>query len=48
VTSEESAGVRAADLFCWGIFRKYERSDQGWYGVFKSKIRFETVYLPRK
>ncbi len=46
--SEESAGVQAADLFCWGIFRKYERGDQEWYRLFRRKIRFETVYLPPK
>lgn len=46
--SEESAGVQAADLFCWGIFRKYERRDREWYWVFQRKIRFETVYLPPK
>lgn len=46
--SEQSAGVQAADLFCWGIFRKYERGDWEWYRVFRGKIPFETVYLPPK
>lgn len=46
--SEESAGVQVADLFCWGIFRRYERLDLEWYRLFQSKIQFETVYLPSK
>lgn len=46
--SEENAGVQAVDLFCWGIFRKYERRDLEWYRVFQEKIRFETLYLPPK
>lgn len=33
--SEASAGVQAADLLCWGIFRKYERSDEEWCRVFQ-------------
>lgn len=44
--SEENAGVQAVDLFCWGIFRKYERQDLEWYRVFQGKVRFETLYLP--
>lgn len=43
--SEDSAGVQAADMFCWGIFRKCERGDEEWYRVFRRKIRFERVYL---
>lgn len=46
LASYESKGVQAADLFCWGVFRKYERGDTKWYKVFKEKIRFKGVYLP--
>lgn len=46
--SEENASIQAVDLFCWGIFRKYERRDLEWYLVFREKIRFETLYLPPK
>ncbi len=46
LTSEESAGLQAVDLFCWGIFRKYEYGDREWYEVYHSKIRYETEYLP--
>jgi len=45
LSSVESAELQAADLFCWGIFRKYERDDQEWYDIFKEKIKYETEYL---
>lgn len=41
-------GLQAVDVFCWGIFRKYERGDIEWYNYFKDKIRQEIVYLPEK
>jgi hypothetical protein len=44
--SEESTGLQAVDLFCWGIARKYERNDLRWYDVFRHKIMYETQYLP--
>ena len=46
LTSQESAGLQAVDLFSWGIFRKYECNDCGWYTIYRHKIRFETEYLP--
>ncbi len=46
--SESSAGIQAADLFCWGIFRKYEVGDETWYQVFQEKILCETLFLPPK
>lgn len=45
-TSQENRGIQAADIFSWGIFRKYERKDSAWYELFQGKIRFEDVYLP--
>jgi len=45
LSSMESAELQAADLFCWGIFRKYERDDEKWYDIFKDKISYETEYL---
>lgn len=45
LTSQESAGLQAVDLFSWGIFRKYENNDPQWYNVFCHKVRFETEYL---
>ena len=45
LASAESAELQAADLFCWGIFRKYELDDEDWYDMFKDKIKYETEYL---
>lgn len=45
LTSQESAGLQAVDLFCGGISRKYERNDRDWYNLYRNKIRFETEYL---
>jgi len=44
--STESTGLQAVDLFCWGVFRKYESGDERWYGLYRHKIEFETEYLP--
>jgi hypothetical protein len=35
--------LQAADLFCWGIFRKYEKADTAWYDLFKGKIKNENL-----
>ena len=47
LTSQESTGLQAVDLFCWGIFRKYECNDTEWYNIYRDqkKIKFETEYL---
>jgi len=45
--SHESLGLQAVDIFCWGIFRKYEKRDMEWFNVFwKEKVRYDSVYLP--
>jgi hypothetical protein len=44
-SSTESFELQAVDLFCWGIYRKYEHNDREWYDVYKDKIDFETEYL---
>jgi len=41
----ESIGLQAVDLFCWGIFRKYERKDLAWHDIFKDKVILDTLYL---
>lgn len=46
--SHQNAGLQAVDLFCWGIFRKYERGDQEWYREYSGRIAFETEYLKDK
>lgn len=45
LTSQESTGLQAVDLFSWGIFRKYENNDIEWYKVYSDKVQFETEYL---
>lgn len=43
--SHDNQGLQAVDLFCWGIFRKYEMGDSEWYDVYRDAIGFETEYL---
>lgn len=43
--SHDNQGLQAVDLFCWGIFRKYEKEDTEWYDVYREAIAFETEYL---
>ncbi len=45
LTSIESSELQAVDLFCWGIFRKYEFNDTEWYDRFCHKVGYETEYL---
>ncbi len=44
--SQETPGLQAADLFAWGVFRKHEKGDLEWYGVFRGKIASEKLCLP--
>ena len=44
-SSQANPGLQAVDLFCWGIFRKYESGDVAWYEYFAGRIAFETEYL---
>lgn len=43
--SQANPGLQAVDMFCWGIFRKYECGDVAWYEYYAEKIRFETEDL---
>ncbi len=43
--SKQSAGLQAADMFCWGIFQKYEKRNNEWSKTFQDKIKFEDLYL---
>lgn len=43
--SHESFGLQVADLFCWGIFQKYERQDTAWRDIFDEKVRFDEQFL---
>ncbi|KKQ68721.1 MAG: hypothetical protein US89_C0006G0062 [Candidatus Peregrinibacteria bacterium GW2011_GWF2_38_29] len=43
--SQNTHGLQASDLFCWGIFQKYERRKEDWYKIYKDKTNFESLYL---
>lgn len=43
--SHETHGLQAVDMFCWGIFQKYERRKTEWYDVFALKVQFDDQYL---
>ena len=43
-SSSASRGIQAVDLFCWGIYRKYEHQDAEWYQAFESAISYEKEY----
>ena len=45
IKSHESPGLQFADLFAWGIFQKYERSNTDWYQHFQDKINLDKLYL---
>lgn len=42
--SEKHKGIQAADIFCYGIARKYELKDESWYSFFKDKIKIECKF----
>lgn len=44
-TSHETAGLQAADLFAWGVFRKYERGDTEWFDCFEGRLKLDDVYF---
>lgn len=43
-SSEKHKGIQAADIFCYGIARKYEMKDESWYNLFKDKIKIECEF----
>jgi hypothetical protein len=45
LSSHENKGIQAVDLFCWGIFRKFEKKDISWYQIFREKIVAESIYI---
>jgi hypothetical protein len=42
--SDQEPGLQAADMFSWGIFRKYERGDTEWFNFFSEKINYDGRY----
>jgi Protein of unknown function (DUF3800) len=43
--SHENYGLQAVDLFCWGIFQKYEKKNTEWLDVYKNKILLDEQFL---
>ena len=41
--SHENAGLQAVDLFCWGVFRKYEHGDLDWYREYRAGSDMQRV-----
>lgn len=46
LSSLESGGLQAADMFSYGIFEKHERRRMDWLNIFKEKVIYDSVYLP--
>lgn len=44
--SERCGGLQAVDMFCWGIFEKYERKRSEWFNIFISNVKYDSLYLP--
>lgn len=42
--SKKINGLQVADIFAWGIHRKYECGESDWYNVFKNKIVVDQEY----
>jgi len=43
--SQNLEELQAVDLFCYGVYRKYELNDTEWYNCYNEKIFYETEYL---
>jgi hypothetical protein len=44
-TSEQEPALQAVDLFAWGVFRRYEKKDEEWLGIFRDKLIYDGIYL---
>jgi hypothetical protein len=45
--SQASKNLQACDLFCHGIFGKYEHKDAEWHDMFVTKIAKDDYYLAK-
>lgn len=45
-TPGEEKGLQAVDFLSWSLFRKYEKGDDSYYNLFKSKIIEESPLFP--
>lgn len=41
--SEKDSGLQAVDLFCWGIYKKYESENTDWYDLYRDRVIKENV-----
>ncbi len=46
LSSQESHGLQAVDMFSCGIYRKYERKKMDWWNVFQGKVVKDILWLP--
>lgn len=45
-TPSEEKSLQAVDFACWAVFRKYEKEDDSYYNLIKSKIVEEAPLFP--
>ena len=45
-TPSEEKCLQATDFLSWAFFRKYERGDDSYYNIFKSKVIEESPLFP--
>jgi len=45
-TSDREKGLQAVDFLSWSLFRKYEKGDDSYYNLFKSKVVEESPLFP--
>lgn len=48
LSSHQEYGLQAVDMFSHGVFAKYEREDTTWYDIFRGKVVWDDLYLPKK
>lgn len=44
--SQENPCLQVADLFCWGIARNWNSSEDHWFREFSKMVRYNEKYLP--
>jgi hypothetical protein len=44
--SEKNAALRAVDMFCYGIARKYKHSDDNRYNLIRDRIKKKIISRP--
>jgi len=44
ISSQDSKGLQACDLFSYGIFTNYSKKENDWQEVFKEKIVYDEIW----